>query len=80
MQFDANRDGQFDQDEIKAMMAKVNAGTINRLRGFEEKAEEKLQVLREKHEKAEAKKHGKAVGADDVPIGRDDLESALAIE
>ena len=78
-EFDANRDGQFDQEEIKSMMAKVNSGTIDRLGGFEEKAEKKLQALREKHEKAKAK-HAKAVGDEDVPIRRGDLESALAIE
>ena len=53
-EFDANRDGVFDTDEIKQMSLKVNRGTIERLNATEEKAERLLTKAKEKHAAAEA--------------------------
>ena len=47
-EFDANRDGVFDSDEIKEMNLKVNRGTIERLNATEEKAERLLIKAKEK--------------------------------
>merc|ERR1719231_1627280 len=73
-EFDANRDGVFDGDEIEAMMKKVNKRTIDNLQFFENKANDMLQKKKEKREAA-------ARGQDnDAPVMAGALATALELD